>query len=165
MIAEAEKAAKALEIAASRSALAQASLLETRKLIAEATQSIESIEIVEIGEIASQENYALVNHVDNKVDKNTTSLETVDKRKVNGNHVLDSKDTNFVDFTMQNGFLKQSSSKNQPLQAKPNGFGKEKYSSLLNGAQIETNFEGAPVASTRTKKWVRGRLVSLTEGD
>lgn len=165
LIAEAEKAAKALEIAASRSALAQASLLETRKLIAEATRSIESIEIVETGQIASQENDALLNHVENKVDKNTTSLDTADKRKVNGNHVLDSEETSFVDFTMQNGFLKESSSKNQPLQAKPNGFRKEKNSPLPNGAKIETNFEGAPVASTRTKKWVRGRLVSVTEGD
>ncbi|WOL15143.1 hypothetical protein Cni_G23924 [Canna indica] len=45
LIAEAEKAADALEMAALKSPLAQASLLETRKLIAEATRSIESIEI------------------------------------------------------------------------------------------------------------------------
>ncbi|TYH71020.1 hypothetical protein ES332_D05G155900v1 [Gossypium tomentosum] len=44
LIAEAEKAAKALEIAAMKSPVAQASLIETRKLIAEAIQSIESIE-------------------------------------------------------------------------------------------------------------------------
>ncbi|KAJ0982291.1 hypothetical protein J5N97_010546 [Dioscorea zingiberensis] len=44
LIVEAEKAAKALEIAALKSPLAQASLLETRKLIAEATKSIQSIE-------------------------------------------------------------------------------------------------------------------------
>ncbi|KNA04000.1 hypothetical protein SOVF_203790 [Spinacia oleracea] len=44
LIAEAEKAATALEIAAKRSPVARASLIEARKLIAEATQSIESIE-------------------------------------------------------------------------------------------------------------------------
>lgn len=43
LIAEAEKAAKALEIAAKNSPLAQASIIETRKLIAEAIQSISSI--------------------------------------------------------------------------------------------------------------------------
>ncbi|KAG9443898.1 hypothetical protein H6P81_015238 [Aristolochia fimbriata] len=44
LIAEAEKAAKALEPAALISSLARASLLETRRLIAEATSSLEAIE-------------------------------------------------------------------------------------------------------------------------
>lgn len=44
MIAEAEKAAKALEVAAKKSPIAHASLIEARKLIAEAVQSIMSIE-------------------------------------------------------------------------------------------------------------------------
>ena len=44
LIAEAEKAAKALEVAAIRSPVARASLTEAKKLIAEAIQSIESIE-------------------------------------------------------------------------------------------------------------------------
>ncbi|XP_009614006.1 uncharacterized protein [Nicotiana tomentosiformis] len=44
LIAEAEKAAEALEIAAQKSPVAHASLIETRKLISEAIQSIESIE-------------------------------------------------------------------------------------------------------------------------
>ncbi|KAK6911343.1 Nuclease associated modular domain 3 [Dillenia turbinata] len=43
LIAEAEKAAKALEVAATRSPLAQASLVEAKRLIAEATQIIEAI--------------------------------------------------------------------------------------------------------------------------
>ncbi|KAL7233315.1 hypothetical protein ACSBR1_017028 [Camellia fascicularis] len=50
LIAEAEKAAKALEAAASKSPLAQASLIETRNLIAKAIQSIE------IGQIDSHGN-------------------------------------------------------------------------------------------------------------
>lgn len=53
LIAEAEKAAKALEVAALKSPLARASLIETRKLIAEATRSIESIES---GQLASHDN-------------------------------------------------------------------------------------------------------------
>ncbi|KAL8138573.1 hypothetical protein V2J09_004574 [Rumex salicifolius] len=44
LITEAEKAAKALEVAATTSPIAQASLIETRKLIAEAVQLIQSIE-------------------------------------------------------------------------------------------------------------------------
>ncbi|CAN6470005.1 unnamed protein product [Victoria cruziana] len=44
LIAEAEKAAKALEVAARTNPIACASLSQTRKLIAEATQSIQSIE-------------------------------------------------------------------------------------------------------------------------
>lgn len=44
LIAEAEKAANALEAAAKKSPLAQASLIETRRLIAEAIQSISSID-------------------------------------------------------------------------------------------------------------------------
>ncbi|KAL7203475.1 hypothetical protein ACSBR2_016707 [Camellia fascicularis] len=50
LIAEAEKAAKALEAAATKSPLAQASLIETRNLIAKAIQSIE------IGQIDSHGN-------------------------------------------------------------------------------------------------------------
>ncbi|CAI0418830.1 unnamed protein product [Linum tenue] len=44
LIAEAEKAAKVLEVAAAESPIARASLIETRKLIAEAIQSIESVD-------------------------------------------------------------------------------------------------------------------------
>lgn len=43
---EAEKAAKVLEIAAMKSPVAQASLLESKMLIAEATQMIESIQMM-----------------------------------------------------------------------------------------------------------------------
>ncbi|CAH9088696.1 unnamed protein product [Cuscuta europaea] len=47
LIAEAEKAAEALEIAATKSLVARASLVETRKLIAEAVQSINFIDDTE----------------------------------------------------------------------------------------------------------------------
>ncbi|XP_074301906.1 uncharacterized protein LOC141633320 isoform X2 [Silene latifolia] len=53
LIAEAQKAAKALEVAATRSPVARASLIEAHKLIAEATQSIKSIEN---GELPPQDN-------------------------------------------------------------------------------------------------------------
>lgn len=67
LIAEAEKAAKALEIAATRSPVARASLIEARKLIAEAIQSIESIENQEF---TSEEDLTLgpQNHVENVVN-------------------------------------------------------------------------------------------------
>ncbi|KAM1430142.1 hypothetical protein ACFX2I_046241 [Malus domestica] len=53
LIAEAEKAAMALEVAATKSAVARASFIETRQLIAEAIQLIES---VETAQISSSEN-------------------------------------------------------------------------------------------------------------
>ncbi|XVE51771.1 hypothetical protein DITRI_Ditri02bG0067700 [Diplodiscus trichospermus] len=53
LIAEAEKAAKTLEVAAVKSPVARASLIKTKKLIEEAIQSIESIER---GQVTSDEN-------------------------------------------------------------------------------------------------------------
>ncbi|XP_068659107.1 uncharacterized protein [Aristolochia californica] len=113
LIAEAEKAAKALEPAALTSSLARASLIETRKLIAEATHSLEAIEI---GLLMSSESG----------NNNSSSLESTgvrdnfkedpasvrndlifDKREVNGTHVLSSKNTNhgdlnFGEFALRN---------------------------------------------------------------
>ncbi|XAR49823.1 hypothetical protein NMG60_11003976 [Bertholletia excelsa] len=53
LIAQAEKAAKVLEVAAFRNPVAQASLIETRKLLAEAVELIES---TEFGQTDSSEN-------------------------------------------------------------------------------------------------------------
>ncbi|KAJ4953393.1 hypothetical protein NE237_030225 [Protea cynaroides] len=92
LIVEAEKAAMALEAAAVRSPLAQASLLETRKLIAEATQSIKDIEA---GHVESQESANcyfsddLNGLVNDSVNLATDSgINSLDKREVNGTHVL-----------------------------------------------------------------------------
>ncbi|XP_015901395.2 uncharacterized protein LOC107434437 isoform X1 [Ziziphus jujuba] len=115
LIAEAEKAAKALEVAATKSPIAQASLMETRMLIAEAVQSIESIES---GLISSQENgkYPLPSptptptsnemdgQADMEIDGRKPVLDKADDKKVNGNHSLASskeEDFDLGKFTLQ----------------------------------------------------------------
>lgn len=116
LIAEAEKAAKALEVAATKSPIAQASLIETRKLIAEAVQSIESIDS---GLISSQENGKYPsptptptlrgNEMDGQADMETDGgmrvLDEADQKKVNGNHSLASskeeEDFDLGKFTLQ----------------------------------------------------------------
>ncbi|KAF7134739.1 hypothetical protein RHSIM_Rhsim08G0245400 [Rhododendron simsii] len=106
LIAEAEMAAKALEAAAMTSPVAQASLIETRKLIAEAIQSLQSIEK---GQIHSNETDVqnpsvasadLVNH-----------MEKESSGKINGTQALESRESDIKDF----------------------GFGKFNFQYLLNG--------------------------------
>ena len=107
LIAEAEKAAKALEIAATKSPVARASLMETRKLIAEAIQSIESIET---GQISSHENGSfpsiasddLISQVDKDSSAKIEVLNHADLREVNGTPIVPSKDDdfNFNKFTL-----------------------------------------------------------------
>ncbi|KAI8544775.1 hypothetical protein RHMOL_Rhmol08G0321200 [Rhododendron molle] len=106
LIAEAEMAAKALEAAAMTSPVAQASLIETRKLIAEAIQSLQSIEK---GQIHSNETDVqnpsvasadLVNH-----------MEKESIGKINGTQALESRESDIKDF----------------------GFGKFNFQYLLNG--------------------------------
>ncbi|XP_058226939.1 uncharacterized protein LOC131335546 isoform X2 [Rhododendron vialii] len=106
LIAEAEMAAKALEAAAMTSPVAQASLIETRKLIAEAIQSLQSIEK---GQIHSNEtdvqnpsvaSAELVNH-----------MEKESIGKINGTQALESRESDIKDF----------------------GFGKFNFQYLLNG--------------------------------
>lgn len=88
MIAEAEKAAKALEVAAGWSPLAQASLVETRKLIAEAIQSVKSIETGEGNCDENDQNIHCistqsVNYVE-EIDVAFEGLILQDQVKVNG---------------------------------------------------------------------------------
>lgn len=109
LIAEAEKAAKALEVSATKSPIAQASLIETRKLIAEAVQSIESIES---GQISSPENgkypSSTPKEMNDQAEKETDDGMRVpndaDQRKVNGIKTLASSkedDSDFGKFTLQ----------------------------------------------------------------
>ncbi|XP_048140189.1 uncharacterized protein LOC115744780 isoform X2 [Rhodamnia argentea] len=90
LIAEAERAAKALEVAAVKSPIARASLAETRKLIAEAIHLIESIGT---GSIPSTDNGSypsaaipdLTNHIEEETG--TVSWNRQNQRKVNGSQV------------------------------------------------------------------------------
>lgn len=184
LIFEAQKAAKALEVAAMKSPIARASLLETRELIAEAIQSIESIET---GQITSHENggYPSVasNELISQVQKDT-------RIEVNGTPILPSKDEDFnlSKFTLHDflnneekllptsfsgsgsspfsfeNIMKQSSSRNLPDQPEANGNSDCGKDPLPNGAHIQSLKEETPESVTVTKKWVCGRLIEVAEG-
>ncbi|PIN13740.1 hypothetical protein CDL12_13638 [Handroanthus impetiginosus] len=190
LIAEAEKAAEALELAAKKNPLAKASLIESRMLIAEAIQLIESIEP---GDTISTEK-------DNDLSENTTNnadaqnLEIVQQRKVNGVHSLSSamatNDFSFNKFMLQdfiNGNASNSCS-NDMLKAEeklqqesPNGFLSLEEDNTANLADPKPRPSGSSVGTEKssinglefqsenaktpkiTKKWVRGRLVDVVE--
>lgn len=219
LIAEAENAAKALELAATKSPLAQASLIETRKLIAEAIQSIESIE----GGFDDNEpdNPSSLNNVEKEIDIISEALVTKDQIEINGSRAFlsnfdDISDSDFEKFNLQQllnhedeilpsssndvdfinnadylkGLLDNGTdlSRSGPLDnpsslthqldhPTPNGSSVKHGNLIPNGAKSELrNIEGSPKSiksskqkppkSTNTvKKWVRGKLVEVTEED
>jgi hypothetical protein len=201
LIAEAEKAAKALEVAATKSPIARASLMETRKLIAEAIQSIESIETAPI---SSQENDSypfpnvasndMISQVEHDTSAKIEALNQADLREVNGSPIVSSKDDdfNFSNFNLHellnneeellpssfSGFgsspfsfdslMKQSESRNHSDWdwAEPNGNGNCRKDPLPNGVEVQSLEEETHSKSvTVNKKWVRGRLIEVAEGD
>ncbi|KAK6796085.1 hypothetical protein RDI58_009540 [Solanum bulbocastanum] len=90
LIAEAEKAAEALEMAAHNSPVAQASLIETRKLISEAIRSIESIEkevSVTDGNL-SPTSTELGSHTADDGDSEFGALADPGERRINGWHAV-----------------------------------------------------------------------------
>ncbi|KAI3426636.1 uncharacterized protein J3R85_009837 [Psidium guajava] len=96
LIAEAERAATALEVAAVKSPIARASLAETRKLIAEAIQSIESIGTgsmpsTDDGLYPSAAVPELINHIEEETG--AVSWNRQNRRKVNGSQVKTLKDS------------------------------------------------------------------------
>uniref|UniRef100_A0A0R0KQ97 Nuclease associated modular domain-containing protein n=1 Tax=Glycine max TaxID=3847 RepID=A0A0R0KQ97_SOYBN len=117
LIAEAEKAAKALEVAATKSPIAQFSLIETRKLIAEAIQSLESIDTQAI----TDSNVPLVGLNDVNEEKGSAFevLNQLQMAQVNGHTTLSSSDYKFTE-----DFGKFSLEK--PVNAKGSRAGSEK---------------------------------------
>ncbi|GMI91709.1 hypothetical protein like AT1G53800 [Hibiscus trionum] len=182
LIADAEKAAKALEVAAVKSPVARASLIETRKLIAEAIQSIESIDGVYIS-VDSAEPVSLVEktmHLEN------SSLSQADQKEVNGNQILslsEKKDLSFSNFMLPrivNGDsdekLTSPSSSSYSLSTldldnlikksdSPKLLNQLETNRIINGTKAEVkNNSVASKAVAVTKKWVHGRLVEVAEG-
>ncbi|KAK6118727.1 hypothetical protein DH2020_047532 [Rehmannia glutinosa] len=96
LIAEAEKAAEALEIAAKINPLAQASLMESRMLIAEANQIIESIEREEDNTISFENDDHLSENSSEPVrpnlekerDSDRQNPEIVKQKKINGANTI-----------------------------------------------------------------------------
>ncbi|XP_058107138.1 uncharacterized protein LOC131250816 isoform X2 [Magnolia sinica] len=108
LIAEAEKAAKALEGSALKSPLARASLLETRKLIAEATRSIQSIETGQLASCNGRESAASdlggsINQFHE--DPDDTIGSTTSYKEVNGANILSSG--NHDDFDIDKSALEK----------------------------------------------------------
>ncbi|WOH04117.1 hypothetical protein DCAR_0623525 [Daucus carota subsp. sativus] len=214
LIAEAENAAKALELAASKSPLAQASLIETRKLIDEAIQSIESIEgsfdenepdsPLSLSDVEDLKSRGFVTK--DQIEVNGASLSNFDDisdsaiGKFNLQQLLNHEDENLpsssydVDFMNDMDYLKglldnetdlsQLEPLNKPSSLThqldllaPNGTTAKHGNPVPNGAKsellelkkppksINSSKEKPPKSTNTVKKWVRGKLVEVTEGD
>ena len=142
MIAEAEKAAKALEVAATKSPIAQASLIETRKLIAEATQTLESIETL----AKTESNVSSVAWTEVEEDTGAAlevkNLSTTGR--VNGYKTISSSDDKFI-----NGFgLQKSLSGDQELQLRTSN----SYVSFPFGLDFQTKESGSADQPSEPKK-------------
>ncbi|XP_073024347.1 uncharacterized protein [Primulina eburnea] len=192
LIAEAEKAATALEIAAKSSTLAQASLLESRELISEAISFIKLIE--DEDQVPCDLSESITEPVLQQTHTNTQILSSNDG---------DSEDLSFTTYALSDtvnenatnscygdlvktgekscqmssdGFLPQKSINNvhctnatmnlaDPKRT-PNGIASHGKISLLNG--VEKNIqsgkaEGPQKQVKKTKIWVCGRLVEVEE--
>ncbi|KAM7471923.1 hypothetical protein LguiA_010106 [Lonicera macranthoides] len=101
LIAEAENALKALKVYATSCPSAQSSFVETRKLINEAIQSIESIKT---GRMEPHDNDTphtssrVLNHVEKETNNNIQDLSQTDEQEVNGSRTLASSNNDMVDF-------------------------------------------------------------------
>ncbi|XP_010542348.1 PREDICTED: uncharacterized protein LOC104815594 [Tarenaya hassleriana] len=206
LIAEAENAAKALELAAMKNPVAQASLLESRKLIAEATQLIESIEDETFSSALPNQPTSLVelNMGPQNRDTNKQKPEgingahymfqfTMSKDNscitVNGNSknlLLSSRSSDLQPFSSE-GMAKQSVHAKQlndvegdravklgtnphpngtrVLPSEPNRTVGLLENPVPNGTKVQIAEEKvAPLKpGAITRKWVRGRLVEVTE--
>ncbi|KAJ7951422.1 Muscle M-line assembly protein unc-89, putative isoform 2 [Quillaja saponaria] len=188
LIAEAEKAAKALEVAATKSPTAQASLFEARKLIAEAVQSIKSIE--------TQQMVTLNNEATPVRNDIGTAVEDQDQSnpgEINGKKTLASNNYKVYDdyakYSFEEllngeeklhlespsgqsvsafGFDNQrelSSSTRELWQAEPSGRNEGETDSSPVEVELQSLKEDAPSGSHTviTKKWVHGRLIEVVE--
>lgn len=223
LIAEAEKAAEALEMAAHNSPVAQASLIETRKLISEAIRSIESIEkeVSVTDRDLSPPSTELGSHTAADGDSEFGALADPGERRINGWHAVTPMDRGIYHLDdgrhalqgLPNGkntaLLSSSSdydllgdrqevyqmiSSNLSLEKEvnitqsttstqrfdedeANGSPGDEHKQLLNRDEANASpgdeqkplpdglISGAKIeAATTTKKWVRGRLVEVSEG-
>ncbi|KAK8664474.1 hypothetical protein V6N13_084263 [Hibiscus sabdariffa] len=193
LIAEAEKAAKAPEVAAMKSPVARASLIETRKLIAEAIQSIESIDIGEItpdenGGYISVDSVEPVSPMENKMQSENIGMNQAEQKEVNGNQTLSitkHEEFNLPSFIIPNivngdrdDQLASPSTNNHSLstlsfeafsskqlnQFETNNVTKHEKNPPVNGTKVPLKADGVPSKAVAvTKKWVRGKLVEVAE--
>ncbi|KAK7338194.1 hypothetical protein VNO77_18796 [Canavalia gladiata] len=188
LIAEAEKAAEALEIAATKSPIAQSSLIETRKLIAEAIYSLESIDAQGITDSnVPSVGLSAVNEEEGSVFE---VLNQSQMAQINGHPMSSSSDYKFPEdfgkFSLEktvngdpelhltNGYaslpfslnnqIKESSPSNQQRETEQDQSNEYKTDPSLTVMRIQSLEDETVCGSpTVTKKWVRGRLVEVTE--
>ncbi|CAL0307913.1 unnamed protein product [Lupinus luteus] len=190
LIAEAEKAAKALEVAATKSPIAQASLIESRQLIAEAIQSLESIHIqgITMSNVPS-----LASSEANKLkDAECDVVNQSQKDPVNGHKTFSSSDYKFSEelgkFPLSklvngdselhltsfdrcastpvgyNGNIEESSSSNQQSETEQGHSSEYKTDPSRTVVRIPSiKDETQPTPPIVTKKWVCGRLVEVVK--
>ncbi|KAG0448310.1 hypothetical protein HPP92_027909 [Vanilla planifolia] len=175
LIAEAEKAAKALELAASKSPLAKASLLETRKLIAEATLTIESIEGGEV--MSSQVGVTSDEPTEHLQNKSIPASETVlNELLVNGCQALSYGENGhkFYDINQHiigNGIhgddlwpvLEVEEDFESAFGHLPSLQQKTDIVELDRAETMAQDRTDLTAGAKRTKKWVCGRLVEAVE--
>ncbi|KAF8029231.1 hypothetical protein BT93_E1790 [Corymbia citriodora subsp. variegata] len=183
LIAQAQKAAEALKVAARTNPIARDSLLEARRITAEAVKLIKSIET---GQSFSAENGTLVSDamtgINGKIGEETiaTSTNIPNHRRVYRSQELVSgrnENFDFSNFTWQNALddgeilglenssfpqpMWKSPMKNSHLAPQCDQMGATRYGKCQGQAKEETQI--APRTDKVTKKWVRGRLVEVTE--
>ncbi|KAJ0242348.1 hypothetical protein HA466_0208250 [Hirschfeldia incana] len=169
LISEAEKAAKVLEVAAMTSPVAQASLLESRKLIAEATQLIESLETSQVAsdEDGSESETEDTNHQEQPREVNGTHTFPINGESLHFNMRCSDLPTFNTEGTALGVIQQPNGTRVDPPPESTGAIKHTESSHLPNGYDVchgvgekaEESLESGNV----TKKWVRGRLVEVTE--
>ncbi|XP_015948266.1 uncharacterized protein LOC107473226 [Arachis duranensis] len=153
LIAEAEKAAKALEVAATKSPIAQASLRESRRLIAEAIESLESIH--KRGTISNAVSVAMT-QTNKEQDEEFEVLNQPFMFPLNGHKTLSLSDnkklvngSSELPLTSSNGYASYDASFSRKIEEATSSSYEEK--------------EAEPRRAIVTRKWICGRLVEVAE--
>lgn len=175
LIAEAEKAANALEVAARTTPVARASLLEARKLIKEATESINSINIQSLAPVAGTKNSSYnsnklpddfdtdTNYSNEHMNRTNESTKVVNK---NGNQAA--SDHNYSSFgTVNLQDLLAGSERHHAYFNHSSSYPVPSYESS-SGNGIPTIGPRSPSrhldkSQKSKKKWIKGRLVEVIE--
>ncbi|XP_027349186.1 uncharacterized protein LOC113860854 isoform X2 [Abrus precatorius] len=189
LIAEAEKAAKALEVAATKSPIAQSSLIETRKLIAEAIQSLESIDTqgitysngpsVGLSEVNKEEGSAfevlnqsqMVAQVNGRTELASSDYKFSEdfgkfslEKPVNGDpklHLTNGCASLTFSLSSQIKESSPSSQQRETEQGQSNEYKTDPSPTVMGIPSLEDEMVSrSPIV---TKKWVCGRLVEVAE--
>lgn len=154
MIAEAEKAAKALEATEMKSPFAQASLMESRKLIAEAIQSLQSIDTK--GITASNVPSVALAMANEENDTEFEVLSQSHMLPINGKKMLSSSDYNKFSEDLDKCASDQQMETEQDQSSE---YKTDPSPTVLGVQSIKNETQPKLPAAVVSKKWVRGRLV------